>query len=42
MKNDKKVEKKSTPLYVRMLAGAMAEFLLAGTVFGMLYYFVLA
>ena len=40
MKNDKKVEQKSTPLYARVLAGVMAAFLLAGTVFGVLYYLI--
>ena len=37
MKNNK-YEKKSTPLYARVLAGALAAFLLAGTIFGLLYY----
>lgn len=38
MKNDKKVEKKAIPMYARILAGAMIAFLLAGTLFGVLYY----
>ena len=38
MKNEKKVEKKALPLYARIIAGAMAAFLLAGTVFGLLMY----
>ena len=38
MKNEKKLEKKVTPLYARIIAGAMALFLLAGTVFGLLMY----
>lgn len=38
MKNEKKVESKTSPLYVRIIAGAIAAFLLAGTVFGLLMY----
>ena len=33
-------EKKTAPLYARILAGVMAAFLLAGTVFGLLYYII--
>ena len=38
MKSDKKVEKKAVPMYARVLAGVMIAFLLAGTIFGVLYY----
>lgn len=40
MKNEKNYQKKATPLYARILAGAMAALLLAGTVFGLLYYII--
>lgn len=36
MKKEKKVEKKSIPLYARIIAAVMAGFLVAGTVFGLL------